>query len=238
MPGSFSRALGLAPGAVVALVGCGGKSALLLRLAAENRGGKVLLSTTTRMLPPPAELVDRVLGPGQAPGWGVNLFYTRQQPETGKLGATAAEIAPHCPGDGLTLLECDGSRGLPLKGWAEYEPAVPAFATLTLGVCTLWPLGLPLTEELVHRPQRYCALTGAALGRPVTLEHLAAMAGPGGMLAKGVGRRALFINQVESPEAAGRARGLAGLVHQADADLPVFAGSVQRGEIALIGAEP
>lgn len=232
MESAFTRALGLGQGDVAALVGCGGKTALLHRLAEENRGGTVLLSTTTKILHPPARLLDRVLAPGEKPGRGINLL-CRQEDAAGKLsGPTSDALAPLCPAGGLTLLECDGSAGKPLKGWTEHEPVIPPFATLTVGVCTLWPVGRPLTEALAHRLPLYRALTGGEPGKPVELAHIAAMAD--GMFQKAAGRRILLINQVETPAAMEQAHHLAGLLKGTGPEA-ILAGSVWRGIVRAIG---
>jgi len=98
----------------------------------------------------------------------------------------------------LTLLECDGSKKCPLKGWAAYEPVVPAFATVTVGVLPLWALGQPVEPELVHRMERFFRLTGANPGEPVTVAHLAAVIQhPEGLFQKTEGRRVLFLNHRE-----------------------------------------
>ena len=216
----FTDAFGLVPGDVVSLIGCGGKTSLLHRLAVENRHLRVLFSTTTRILPPPEDVMDCFVDSSDAPlRAGINVVGI---PDGRKLAGVAPDILHALfPPDGFTLLESDGSRGLPLKGWAEYEPVIDAMTTVTLGVCTLWPVGEVFSERVVHRPERFARLTGAVPGEAVTLKHVAAMAG--GMFAEAAGRRILFVNQVESPRAELDARRLATLLP----GLEVVAGSVR-----------
>lgn len=223
----FSQALGLGDGDVVSIVGCGGKTALLHRLAMENRCRPVLISTTTKMFRPPEEVVDREHGDG-IPLRGVNLLCS---PAGEKVGSVAPERLAGCiPPNGLTLLEADGSRGLPLKGWAGYEPVIPPCTTVTVGVCALWPVGRVISEQVVHRPEVFRQLTGGKPGAILTLEHVAAMvAEPAGMFRKAAGRRILLVNQVENETA-----GL--LAEQLAAMLPagfctVLAGSVRNGTV-------
>lgn len=191
---TYTGLLGILEGDVVAIIGCNGKTSLLYALAEENRGGKVLLSTTTHIRRPGPERYDRVVTMPEELGPGVNLAYGGQIGEK-LLGPAAEKLRALRPADGVALLECDGSRGLPFKGWAAHEPVVPAETTLTVGVCAVWRVGSLFTGETVHRPALFQLLTGAALGAPVTMAQLAAMvAGPRGMFREARGRRALLIN--------------------------------------------
>lgn len=129
-----------------------------------------------------------------APTAGIHLLHG------GKLGEKIiapppGQLALACADAELALLECDGSKGLPLKGWAAYEPVVPNFVTVTVGVLPLWAVGQAVGPELVHRVELFCALTGAEIGEPVTPAHLAAVIGhPAGLFRETQGRRVLFLN--------------------------------------------
>ena len=179
----YTDLLGLGPGDVAAIIGSGGKTSLLSRLAEENRDRRVLVSTTTMMMRPE---------PGQVAG--VRLLHGGVV--DGKITAPPMdELARASMKAELTLLECDGSKGRPFKGWAAHEPVVPDFATVTIGVLPLWALGLPVREAHVHRVEEFCRLTGARLGKPVTRRHLEAVARhPEGLFQKAVGRRVLFFS--------------------------------------------
>lgn len=225
----FTRALGLRPGDAAAIIGCGGKTSLLHRLATENRHLPVLLSTTTRIFPPPDDIVDRRLSETDEPGEGVNLLCD-------DCGEKMCGVPPELmerrrPTDGLTLVEADGSRGLPLKGWAEHEPVVPDFVSVTVGVCTLWPVGLPFSPEVVHRPEIFRELVRIDMGETIHIDHIVLMIGE--MFRKAVGRRALFVNQVESPEAERDVRILAA----GFPGLRVVAGSLHRGSATVLTEE-
>lgn len=229
----FSSALGIGPDDAVAVVGCGGKTALANRLAAENRHLPVLFSTTTRIIMPAGGIVDHRLTPGadaEALAPGVNLAC---EPATdGKLcGFAADDLARLRPPGGLIVIEADGSRGLPLKGWAEYEPVIPSFTTVTVGVCVLWPLGRAFSKEIAHRPELFRKTAAIADGENVAIAHLAAMIGE--MFRKAVGKKILYINQVETPEREQQAA----LLAERLGDLRVVAGSVRESRIVLPAGE-
>ena len=174
----FSQMFGLKPG-VVSVIGSGGKTTLLSTLARELPGPVILC--TTHIFPfseyPLISVEDA--GALKAALTRSRVVCLGQPGKDGKLTAPALpfslllELAP------WVLVEADGSKHLPLKPHASYEPVVP---------------------PEVHRPERFCTLTGAQLQDLVTPE-LAALA----IAREGLARQ-VFLNQVESrSEGTGRA---------------------------------
>lgn len=121
----FSQMFGLKPG-VVSVIGSGGKTTLLSTLARELPG-PVILCTTTHIFP----FSEYPLISGEDAG-ALKAALTRsrvvclgQPGKDGKLTAPALpfslllELAP------WVLVEADGSKHLPLKAHASYEPVVP-----------------------------------------------------------------------------------------------------------------
>ena len=165
----------------MAFVGAGGKSSAILRVARELReaGVKVLAAPTTKMLVEEAEGV----GPLVTSESGDDLPEKIAE-KLGELGAASAggatssgerivgiepSLVPAlAPKDGVTLVEADGSRRLPLKGTAEHEPALPDGVTLVVAVGGVRALGKPVDEEHVHRPEVFSALTGVGRGHTIT----------------------------------------------------------------------
>ena len=178
------KVLGLPFPSVVAVVGCGGKTSLVKRLADSYPDKMVLISPTTKMHPMKA---------GNAHCHGIF------NAETGKLEALPAdELAALVPQYDIALLEADGSRSLPCKGWLEDEPVVPGYCTHTVGVVTMNGLGRAATGETVHNLPQFLALTGLCKGQAITTQALRDMVcAPGGMFKNSVGSRVLLVNQVE-----------------------------------------
>jgi probable selenium-dependent hydroxylase accessory protein YqeC len=139
----------------------------------------------------------------------------------------------------ITLIEGDGSRMLPLKGWADYEPVVVPQTTVTVGIMPLWALGMPVSEAIVHRLDLFCALTGAQKGDVLTTAYMAAaISGEGGrrgLFAEARGKRILFFNQAENETALRAAREVAGLLPSAfQTSLhAVIAGSIKENRITV-----
>jgi probable selenium-dependent hydroxylase accessory protein YqeC len=181
--------LNISAGSVVAVVGCGGKTSLIELMANRLKSAKVLISPTTKMFPVKVEGAD-CLG----------VF----NGESGKLEAFPEPVLEGLiPRYDVTLLEADGSKGLPAKGWLDREPVVPPYCTHTVGVVTLRALGNAATSRRVHRLPEFLALTGLREGAPITQKALAAMiCAPEGMFKNSAGRRYLVVNQVEGEAAA------------------------------------
>jgi hypothetical protein len=127
---------------VVSLVGSGGKTTLMWRLARSLAAGgaRVLVSTTTKIWPP---TTGEIL-PGVTVAGTVNAT-------TGKLEAPPPdELRALCACFDYVLLEADGSAGKPLKAWAAHEPVVCDYTTMTIAVLPLCS-GMTLSPATVHR---------------------------------------------------------------------------------------
>jgi len=197
----------ISAGSIISVVGCGGKTSLIGLLASQNSSKKVLVSPTTKTFP--------------MTGSGVILCDTLESslahiPQTGiqclgvynernkKLEALPefilVDMIPHYD---IVLIEADGSRWLPCKGWRNNEPVVPPYTTHTVGVVTIDALGKPATGDIVHHLPEFLALTGLREGDIITeqvLEDMVCL--PGGMFKGCVGELYLLVNKVENEETA------------------------------------
>lgn len=210
---------------VTAVIGSGGKTSLLAALARELPG-TVALTTTTHIMPfagvttldgCDADAVtaalerERVVCVGAPAG--------EKDRAAGKLSAGAlgpaalAQLADH------VLVEADGSRGLPLKAHAPWEPVVPEGSDQTILVVGASGFGRPV-REAAHRPERFCELAGCAPQDAATPELVARV-----IAAEGLATRVL-VNQADTDELLARARELARWL-----DVPVAAGSLRAGRL-------
>ncbi len=172
------------PRDVVAVVGGGGKTTLMFRLAAElaAAGWRVVTTTSTRLAAGEANLLPECLV--QADGQ-VRLAELRRALRRSRhvlavrkvvaevnlaAGLPVAEIEQIAalPEVDALIVEADGSRQRPLKAPAAHEPVIPCSATIVIPVVGLDVLGRPLTDDFVHRPELVANLAGVALGQPVT----------------------------------------------------------------------
>jgi probable selenium-dependent hydroxylase accessory protein YqeC len=174
-------------------------------MADKLRNRKVLISTTTKIFPP--KMKDIMLCETlqeceeHEPREGIQCFGLLNR-TSGKLEALPESIlAELIPRYDIVLLEADGSRGLPCKGWLTNEPVVPCFCTHTAGLVTMNGLGRAAEETVVHRLPEFLALTGLREGDAITTQALEAIVcAPGGMFKNSAGQRYLLVNQVEDDE--------------------------------------
>jgi probable selenium-dependent hydroxylase accessory protein YqeC len=186
-------------------------------------------------------------GGGKGPGRGISLAGVLNE-GTGKLEALPPEVLENLvPAYDLALLEGDGSRGLPLKGWAEHEPVVPPYTSVSIGIISIAPLGKRLSERMVFRFTQFSRLSGAQEGEILRPAHLAAViagrpageggnGGPRSLFSAARGKKLLFINQVEDE---GRRKQARQIVSCLPGDFRgelagIIAGSVEQDKVEVL----
>ena len=210
--------LGIQPG-ITAVIGGGGKTTLLRTLGLElAQGHRVVLCTTTKILPFPDLPCAATRAELQALRETHRLLCAGTPvPESGKLTVPEVPMETMAAWFDYVLVEADGAARRPLKAHAPHEPVIPPQANQTICVVGSSGFGRPITQA-AHRPERYARLAGVPIDAPATPETEAAV-----LLAEGLHDR-VFVNQAETPEDLK----LAGLL--ADRlDCPVLAGALQKG---------
>ena len=171
----LKHSLGAKSPAVISFYGAGGKTTLISRLAEEisSSGLKVLLTTTTKILIPQ----------------GIPLFFNvetdksiralkrhfnesniavlgRRMLRDNKIeGISAQEVQQLRDLLQVTVLvEADGARGLPIKGYTSNEPVLPSCSDLIIAVIGADALGATLSSKNVHRLAKVTEETGAEEG--------------------------------------------------------------------------
>jgi molybdenum cofactor cytidylyltransferase len=220
---NLRHALRLADTTRLALVGSGGKSSALFQLARQFMP-PVIVTSTTHLAVSQAAWADvwtiasepqDVLDAGRALGQQVLLFTGPREDAKRLKGVDQAVLEEiyalverlECP----LLVEADGSRRLPLKAPAAHEPAVPSFCDTVVVVAGLSALEKPLTSEWVHRVERYSELSNISVGEIITMNGSArVLLHPQGGLKNipGGARRAVLLNQADTPELQSRAKSL------------------------------
>ncbi len=118
------------PRGITSIVGGGGKTTLLLRLARElcEAGMRVVVTTSTHIFPPEGipTLTDGTLAEASALLKREGLVCLGTPVEKGKLAAPKFAFAELAKIADYVLVEADGAKGLPLKAPAEHEPVIPA----------------------------------------------------------------------------------------------------------------
>lgn len=155
---------------ITAVIGSGGKTTLL-RILAEELSGTVILTTSTHILPfvgIPLLVTDDIEQVRRALALHRVICMGTPAAE-GKLTAPALPFSVLADAADYVIVEADGSKRLPLKAHASHEPAIPENTRKTVCVVGASGFGKPV-EQTVHRPELFCARTGAHMSDIVTPE--------------------------------------------------------------------
>ncbi|HHW29823.1 MAG TPA: putative selenium-dependent hydroxylase accessory protein YqeC [Syntrophomonadaceae bacterium] len=203
------EALQLTDKGMVAFVGGGGKSSLMLKLATEcaQRDKRVLVTTSTKMFISQLEScgcliieqqIDRLLQEMERVLTECNIIAAASTviEVNNKAVGFTAETLDKILKTGLfdfILVEADGARRLPLKAPRDGEPVLPSMATHVLAVTGIDVLNCPLTENHVMCCDLVAELAGQQLGTPVTAETIRSITSRYAYLTELMASRARFI---------------------------------------------
>lgn len=223
------RALRYTKPACISFVGAGGKTTAIFQVAKELLTSSadtepiqtVLVTTTTHLGNWQAKLADYVLKITSPEDFqkldngmpsGIGLLYGEENndrlvglPQKLLEGVHRLSEKHNLP----LLIEADGAHSRPLKAPAEHEPSIPEFTNTVVVVVGLSGLGKPLTDEWVHRPEKFGEVSGLKLGEIITSDALVKMLlnENGGL--KNVtrqARRISLLNQADTPDLQSRAK--------------------------------
>jgi probable selenium-dependent hydroxylase accessory protein YqeC len=223
----LKEALGLRERDLISLVGAGGKTTLMFRLANElHQDGKtVITTTTTKILEPSAseaphlfvhpdeertkEFVDHYLQKHR------HLTLAQEKLESGKLEGVSSGLILSLwtsSGSDYLIVEADGAAGRPIKAPREWEPVVPEGTTLVIAILGMDGIERVLNGENVFQAERVAMITGLSLGMKITDEAISVLiTHPEGVF-KGSplsSRRVAVLNKVDLPGGIAKARGVA-----------------------------
>ncbi len=154
---------------LVSLVGGGGKSTMLFGLGTElsAAGKRVILTTTTKMGREQAVAAPTVCWSADTdcaidalanPGPVMLVTGGDDHKVTGPSPETIDRLFTESDADYI-IVEADGSRGLPLKAPAAYEPVVPSSSTTVVILMGIDAVGRPL-GDVTHRAEEAMRFTG------------------------------------------------------------------------------
>ena len=221
---------------VVSLVGAGGKTTLMFKLAREiaENGEPVLTTTTTKILAPGEDQSSCLILSDSAEAL---VSKAKEELEKQNLQITAAAEQLHAeqkliglPPEAIDALfesklfrwiivEADGAARKPLKAPADHEPVIPGSSTQVVGICGLSGIGKPLIEKWVHRPKRFAQITGLDPGTEVTPDSVGDILVHENGIFKNTPSHSLriaFLNQADVPGAGDAGKKLADILRDKD----------------------
>jgi len=165
---------------VVCAVGAGGKKSTLYALA--RRLDRAVVTATVRIpiFDPHVATVRVTRDPFAAidlaePGdWPLGLVPERERSDR-YLGYDPEVVDALADADavGTVLVKADGARMREFKAPDGNEPRIPASADVVLPIASVHAVGEPLSEDVVHRPERVAAIADVDLGEPISAEDVA-----------------------------------------------------------------
>ena len=117
-------------------------------------------------------------------------------PETGKLSSPAEPLDQLAQRFDYVLAEADGSKRLPLKAHAAWEPVIPSGTANIVWIAGASGLGKPINEA-VHRPELFCERCGCEPTDIATPENVAQVLSAE-MQALKLGAARVMLNQVDT----------------------------------------
>lgn len=246
------EALGLRDREMISLVGAGGKTTLMFRLARELKlmGKSVVTTTTTKIFEPSSEETEALgvesdaeklkvfaakhIGPGR------HITLASERIGGGKLKGLSPE-AVHMlwalDEIDYLIVEADGASGRPIKAPREKEPVIPSASTVVVAIMGMEAVGAELDEAHVFQPERISKLTGIPLGGRLSEKAAALLVTHPEGLSKGApssARVVAFLNKVDLPGALGKARSLAQAILEKGGGIErVVLGQVEK-EVAVV----
>ena len=242
-------------GGVISLVGGGGKTTLMFRLAAElaHIENTVLTTTTTKIFEPSkdesayiivSEDPEEVLSISETLlSHTTHITAARERLVSKKKLAgfepSAVEYFMKKGGFQWVLVEADGAARKPIKAPAEHEPVIPECSTCVIAVVGLDAIGKPLDDRWVFRPRLYSRVTGVSLGAPVTERSVASVILADNGLMKGCppgAKQMVFLNKAEREERLAAGRRVASLLKKEGKGkiARILIGSAEEGTLRTI----
>ena len=235
----LAEALDLRRGDMAALIGAGGKTTTMFRLAKELRdeGRKVLATTTTKIFKPSKPHVDRLflvediealaeacaaVAPPVIIGAGAGV---NQEGKLLGLPARWLDRLNEAKIFDAILVEADGAASRLFKVPSESEPVIPTSCQLTIWLMAITVFDKPLAAAWIHRSELAAALLDVDEKELMTQELIVRLVKHPAGCWKGIpaaSRKAAVINQADSPEAVAEAKSLAQKLLQYGADRVVI----------------
>ncbi|MFL0245788.1 selenium cofactor biosynthesis protein YqeC [Candidatus Clostridium stratigraminis] len=205
----LSKILDIKVNSVISIVGAGGKSTLMYTLAQELRQDyKCLVTTTTKIYLPYKEQFDYMaIGTEEFnklkynPNKGIYVYGSSINDENKLIGVNPAELEIDIPNFQYLLIEADGSKRKPIKGWNSTEPVMLSATTNTIGVISIEAIGNKVNKDNVFRVKEFLNITNTSENDTITEANIVSLIfHKYGLFKNSTGEKILFINKVENEE--------------------------------------
>lgn len=232
----ISSLIGLKEKDVVSVVGSGGKTTFIYNLAEEIRDKKVMVTTSTKMfIPRDKKYLNIVyLDKDHKFNKGIN-FLIEEVLKSNKCHTSKETIEKSINFFDYSIIESDGSKRKPLKGWNEDEPVIASNTTKTIGIIPINLIGTIISDNIIHRLDRFLKISNAKEGEAVTLDIIAnVIANKDGLFKNSKGEKILFLNKIENDTHIEMARKLLHILENKNIKInKIIGGSLKNKEYIL-----
>ena len=206
---SLTEIFNINKGDVVSIVGSGGKTTLLFKLAKElKKEYKVLLSTSTRIFIPSKKDYDFFYTDVESyinnrktiTNNSITIISKGFNDKTNKLlGIEDEDLNILIQDFDIVLLEADGSRTMPLKGWKDHEPPVLNKTNKTIGIIPANLVNKKASSDIIYGFDEFNILTD--FSEYINFETIGKIcSSPSGLFKNSKGRLYLFLNKADTKD--------------------------------------
>mgnify|MGYP001568042363 CR=1 FL=1 len=189
-------------GDIVSVVGSGGKTTFMYKLSKELSNKKVIITTSTKMFIPKEDEKFNIIFLNESKNInlekGINFLIGEIVSEN-KFHTNVELIDENVYGFDYLLIESDGSKRKPLKGWNETEPVISKRTNKTVGIIPIDIIGKVAKEDIIHRIEKFSKISLISEGEEITPEGIAnVISSKNGLFKNSVGEKILFLNKIEN----------------------------------------
>lgn len=195
-------------GNIISIVGSGGKTTLLLFLAAELRHNyNVLVTTSAKILKPSINQYDSIFTNVES---FINSDLTNKnnitvisksinESNNKLIGIDDNDLEKLINYFDVILIEADGSNKLPLKGWKNHEPPVLKKTNKIIGIIPVSVLGRNIDNSFIYGYEEFKKFSGNNTQvDEETIKNICIS--ENGIFKNSIGEKYLFINQADTEQ--------------------------------------
>lgn len=232
---SLENLINIKQGEVISVVGSGGKTTFVYNLANELKDKKVVISTTTKMFFPNKNQVDYFFRLDKNDEVNIKngrTFIAVEKVSDNKVSGDILGIKKYISDFDYIILESDGSKRKPLKGWNDTEPVILNETTKTIGIIPMHIIGEKISEENIHRIEIFNEICKCKIGDEITPEIIAKIIkSPKGLFKNSIGEKILFLNRIEDEKSKRVALNLLEILgSKSNNSLKIIGGSLRKKE--------
>ncbi|ABS41422.1 selenium cofactor biosynthesis protein YqeC [Clostridium botulinum] len=203
----ISDILNLKKRSIISIVGAGGKTSLMLNLSEELRPYNKVLSTTTTKIYTPNKTSYDFMCIGEKNCYiydhlrknGVYVYGKFINSDNKLIGFNKNFLDEKFKYFDYSILEADGSKKKPIKGWRDDEPVICKNTNKTIGVLDITCINKIINDFNVHRVSYFLKITNGKLDEKISIPMISSLVThPLGLFKGSLGERILFINKVEN----------------------------------------